>query len=66
MLQLSLQGCEGVSEQFIALLTHRTTLLPSLASLDLGWANACSSALAEALSLARPHCEVTGTEILNT
>mmetsp|Transcript_17584 Transcript_17584/g.33154 ORF Transcript_17584/g.33154 Transcript_17584/m.33154 type:complete len:83 (+) Transcript_17584:1498-1746(+) len=57
--QLSLQGCQGVSEEFLQLLQDRPQLLPKVKHLDMGWVNACSSSAALALSLRRPLMEVT-------
>jgi hypothetical protein len=59
IMQLSLQGCQGVSDHFLQALLAGS-LLPSLISLDLGWVNLFSSSAAEQLSRARPHLEITG------
>ena len=54
-----------MSEIFIQRLVTDSTLLPELSTLDLGWVNAMSSPMAEALSKKRPHLNVTGSNMSN-
>ena len=58
VIQLCLQGCQGISNEFIKAIECGS--FPALTLFDLGWVNIFSAPAAESLSKGRPDLEIVG------